>query len=191
MSDNFSKIELDPSLPVRWTLASILGSGQAENPEGLVVLDEGAITEIFPDYVVTTTCALAASGASDSQISNVLQSLDSKVIFVTTDKHGDFPSPSNNLSIIRFGTNNTSTATQVGLLWRLSKTRGFRDYHNWYYKDIHLGLSNFYSISEGKRSELRQLYVPHPDSPDYEELMSITSPPSFLSSPTTEKKDKS
>lgn len=137
-----------------------------ENLFGLAVAN--GISDIFSNYTYdfVKVDLVAFAGASDTQISDTLSSKNWRVIFITADSGDSFPMSSDHFSIVRFSNNNTSTDTQLFLLWSLTQTKGFRNFENWFNKDIRIGTQNVYYISNGKRSDIKTLFTPHPNSPD-------------------------
>lgn len=148
----------------------------------VVVLDEcvlglgssNGIGEVFPDFEVIALNEVSLLKATDSQVSEFLAEMRPGTLFVTADTGGSFPSPNDGFGIIRFSSSNSSTATKLGLLWRLSRTRGFRCYEAWFGKDIRLADGSFYFISQGSRSGAKELFSPHPNSPAYRRFEEMT-----------------
>ena len=146
-----------------------------EDGQTVVVFDENVfglatvqgITDIFSGLTITKVELVAFAGATDTQISDVLSRKNWKTIFVTADTGDDILIPSDNIAVVRFTNNNTSTATQLSLLWRLTQTKGFRTFENWFDKDIRLSTQNVYFISNGNSSENKKLHFPHQNSLEY------------------------
>lgn len=155
---------------------SVLGlSPIPEDGRTVVVLDENVfglatsdIARVFSGVTIVRVENVAFAGASDTQISETISRKNWQVIFITADTGGDIVAASNHISVVRFSNNNTSTDIQLSLLWRLTKTRGFRAIDAWFGKDIRLGLQAVHYTQKGKRSDGRPLHMPHPSSPDHQ-----------------------
>lgn len=143
-----------------------------ENVFGLSITN--GINEIFPNYQIVKVDSVTFAGATDTQISDTFSRKNWRIIFITADSGDSFLTPSDNFSIVRFSNNNASTDTQLFLLWSLTRTRGFRDFQNWFSKDIRIGTQNAYYIADGKRSEPKALFTPHPNSADGKRWMSLS-----------------
>jgi len=152
-----------------------------EDGQTVVVFDENVfglattqgITDVFSGLTIIKVELVAFAGATDTQISDVLFRKNWKIIFVTADTGDDILMPSDHIAVVRFTNNNTSTVTQLSLLWRLSQTKGFRIFENWFERDIHLSMQNVYYTSAGNYSENRKLYLPHQNSPEYKQWIVI------------------
>jgi len=135
-----------------------------ENVFGLAVAN--GINEIFPDYQIVKVDSVTFAGATDTQISDTLSRKNWRTIFITADSGDSFLTPSDNFSLVGFSNNNASTDTQLFLLWSLTQTRGFKDFQNWFSKDIRIGIQSVYYIADGKYSEPKTLFTPHQNSAD-------------------------
>ena len=174
MIDELNANNLLSPLSVLSSTVSDFGNLIPEDGRTVVIFDENVfglavangINEIFPDYDLVKVNLVTFAGATDTQISNTLSQKNWRTIFITADSGDSFPIPSDQFSIVRFSNNNTSTATQLFLLWSLTQTKGFRGFENWFNKDIRIGTQSVYFISDGLRSEPRMLSKPHPNSTD-------------------------
>jgi len=156
-----------------------------ENLSGLAVAN--GVSDIFSEYAYdfVKVDLVAFAGATDTQISDTLLNKNWRVIFITADSGDSFPMPSNQFSIVRFSNNNMSTDTQLFLLWNLTRTKGFRNFENWFNKDIRIGPRSVCYISNGKRSDIKTLFTPHPNSPAGKQWISLlkNSPAQFKNFP--------
>lgn len=152
-----------------------------EDGRTIVVFDENVfglataqgITDVFSGLTIAKVELVAFAGATDTQISDVLSHKNWKTIFVTADTGNDILMSSDHIAVVRFTNNNTSTATQLSMLWRLTQTRGLRIFENWFNKDIRLSSQSVYYISNGNSSESRKLHLPHQNSLEYKRWIKI------------------
>lgn len=159
------------------TTVSNFNSEIPEDGRTVVVFDENVfgltatqgVTDIFHGLTIAKVELVAFAGATDTQISDVISRKNWSTVFVTADTGDDILRPSDHIAVVRFTNNNTSTATQLCLLWRLTQTKGFKIIESWFNKDIRLSMQNVYYISDGKQSENKKLYLPHKNSSEYKQ----------------------
>ncbi|MDD5342223.1 MAG: hypothetical protein PHI73_02720 [Patescibacteria group bacterium] len=175
-NDNLFLSSFNPS-----TTNSDFNSAIPEDGRTVVVFDENVfglaaaqgITDVFFGLTIAKVELVAFAGATDTQISDVISHKNWKTIFVTADTGKDILIPSNHIAVVRFTNNNTSTDTQLSLLWRLTQTKGFRAFENWFDKDIRLSAKNVYYISDRNFGEKRKLHLPHQNSSEYKHWIMI------------------
>lgn len=181
MIDEFQNNNLFSPFFTPPTTNSDFNSAVPEDGQTVVVFDENVlglvtvqgITDVFSGIMIAKVGLVAFAGATDTQISDVLSRKNWKTIFVTADTGDDILMPSDYIGVVRFTNNNTSTATQLSLLWRLTQTKPFRTFKNWFNKDIRLGIQSVYFISDGNSSENRRLHLPHQNSSEYKRWIVI------------------
>jgi len=152
-----------------------------ENVLGLKT--ETGMAEVFPDLHIERIDNAAYAGVSDTHIGECLEYLEGYMLLITADTgYENLASilPSDQMGIIRFANNNTNQRDKVILLWRLTRTEGFRCLKDWYHKDIRLCHDTVYLYTPNGRSNRLPLYMPHPQSREYKRWIDTRPPNSHL-----------